>query len=71
MRQMVAVDIIKVVDKKAAGTGKVTRLAQKARESEMNNTRLPLPTSFNQLLEDWFHISFNWPFKFPRDKNAE
>lgn len=67
---MLAADI-KVVDKKVAGTGKVTRLAQKVHESEMNNTRLPVPDSFHQLVEDWFQISFSWPFKFLSDKNAE
>ena len=43
---MLAVDI-KVVDKKVAGTGKVTRLAQEVHESEMNNTRIPVPASFH------------------------
>lgn len=70
IRQMLAADI-KVVDKKVAGTGKVTRLAQKVHESEMNNTSLPIPASFHQLVEDWFQISFSWPFKFLSDKNAE
>ena len=68
---MVAVGIIIVVDKKGAGTGKVTRLAQKVHESEMNNIHLPVSTSFHQLVEDWFQISFNWPLKFLSDKNAE
>lgn len=71
IRQVLAVAIIKVVDKKVAGTGKVTRLAQKVHESEMNDTYLPVPTSFHQLVEDWFQISFNWPFKFLGDKNAK
>ncbi|CAI9157986.1 unnamed protein product [Rangifer tarandus platyrhynchus] len=34
MRQTVAVDVIKAVDKKAAGDGKVTKSAQKAQKAE-------------------------------------
>lgn len=49
------------------GTGKVTMLTEKAHESEMNNTHLPLSTSFNELEKDWFQISFNWPLRFPTD----
>ncbi|MBZ3876478.1 Elongation factor 1-alpha 1 [Sciurus carolinensis] len=33
MRQIVAVDVIKAVDKKAAGAGKVTQFAQKAQKA--------------------------------------
>ena len=43
---MVAVGIIKVVHKKGAGTGKVTRLAQKVHESEMNNILFLSPPVF-------------------------
>ena len=34
MRQMVAVDVIKAVDKKAAGAGKFTKSAQKAQKAK-------------------------------------
>ena len=47
MRQMVAVGVIKAVDKKSAGAGKVTRSAQKAQKAKWILSPIPATPSLN------------------------
>ncbi|KAL0619611.1 putative elongation factor 1-alpha-like 3 [Plecturocebus cupreus] len=65
MRQTVAVGVIRVVDRKAAGAGKVTKPAQKAQKAKNiipNTCHLGLNQRWRK--NGVRTVCFNWPFKF-------
>ena len=53
MRQDIAVGVIKAVDKKTAGAGKVTKAAQKAQK-----TKLIIPNTCCLSLNEWWKNCF-------------
>ena len=65
MRQTVAVGVIKAVDKKAAGAGKITNSDQKAQKVKCIISLLPvMPVLTSGWKNGLRTVCLNWPFKF-------
>ena len=65
MRQTVAVGVIKAVDEKAAGAGKVTKSAQNAQKARLMLSPIPATPSLNQWWKNGLRtVCLKGPFKF-------